>query len=158
MKGWRLWGLSKDMTRLVPYMYWNKDASAYQRGMFEAECRRLAFESTPVVNTRNKNCPKAIVPNRLCSCGIYAFNSIAQINRNRTTFVIAMVSGYGKIIKHEFGWRARYVMPESMYLVFRSSVNKRIASELASYYDVDVVPIRTYWDVMNSHFVKNKEM
>lgn len=64
---------------------------------------------------RHQGCAQP--PEPRCGCGLYAFNSPAHFMRTgQAAAVVGEVWGWGRVMKHEFGWRFEYAYPRSIFL------------------------------------------
>lgn len=90
--GWKLWEL-RENTLLSPLR-----GTVWPRGVFVAECDHGR-------------------PSRHCRCGTYAFGDLpSALDARRDTHVLGVVRGWGRVVRHEFGFRAQYTQPIQLYL------------------------------------------
>ena len=71
----------------------------------EASCKRSPYRHEP--------------PDSACSCGIYAWKSVDQLQRLGYASdggVCGEVYLWGTVIEHELGWRAQYAYPKSFVI------------------------------------------
>ena len=86
-------------------------------------------------------CPTCAEACRLCcTCGLYAYADIGDALPNwpgRSTLVLGIVRGWGRVVLHETGWRSQYAQP--LLLVLSDPFRVAVAS-LTSRYECDVLP------------------
>jgi hypothetical protein len=113
VEGWRVWDLSDGADG--PMLWPTKtNADPWPRGApLEARCTRSRLELGRFVRHR--------APDPACSCGIYAADSLAFVERGRPAWppptVIGRVALWGTIVAHERGWRARSAYPDRLRLM-----------------------------------------
>ena len=99
--GWKAWQVTKD-GRLSSYyynLYWSP------REAKQATCQKTHIGFG--------------IPHNRCSCGIYAAKSFNELKRAVDLFpfelgaVVGRVALWGRVIEHEFGWRAEFAYPLS---------------------------------------------
>ena len=105
ISAWRAWGLtgSKDgrEVRLLPVAGSARPWTATEPT--RAECRRR-HERVPDVD---------------CRCGLHAMREAEAIRRTRDPAVAGTVALWGRIVEHEFGYRAEWGYPQRLALVCR---------------------------------------
>jgi hypothetical protein len=111
--GWRVWDVSDGLDG--PVLWPTKtNADPWPRGApLEARCTRTRLELGRLKRHE--------APDPGCTCGIYAADSLAFVERSRPAWppptVIGRVSLWGSVVAHEHGWRARFAYPERLRLM-----------------------------------------
>jgi hypothetical protein len=57
------------------------------------------------------------VPGLGCTCGWYAMHDHGPLRRSRDPAVLGTVALWGRVVEHDFGFRAEYAYPQRMRLV-----------------------------------------
>lgn len=107
--GWRVW----------PYLFiqdpgrYNTHDTWSAHGWFDGSPAQCRNEFTHRRVAENSTRPYAI-PLPGCTCGYYAYDSPSDqtvITQNQSITVYGVALGWGRVIKHEIGWRAQYGKP-----------------------------------------------
>jgi hypothetical protein len=84
------------------------------------------------------------VPTLKCSCGIYACTTMDQLRRFFLSVsglcVIGRVALWGKVIGHEYGYRAKFAYPQTLFLSEDEDTN-RLIREVADRYATECIPL-----------------
>ena len=113
--GWRVWNLDDDPTYGPLLLPAGSGSGAWwPRHAEEARC--TLFSLFRLGKGKNHE-----APDPACSCGIYAARSLEIFERPRPAWppppVVGTVSLWGRVVEHEFGWRARFAYPARLRLV-----------------------------------------
>jgi hypothetical protein len=107
LSGWRTWGLvgSRDAASL---------------GLVPVVRRRSrvwpAARPTRAVCARGR---RHRVPDVGCRCGLHALRDTGSLRRTRDPAVVGTVALWGRIVEHEYGYRAEWAYPQRLRLICR---------------------------------------
>lgn len=147
LSGWRAWFTSRDRSSpsitMLRSIYMGFEWPT--RTPLMAECR---FPASHILHSRR--CTTS--PNSTCQyCGVYAHTKVHHLAPEllrwiRGDFyaglVIGRVAMWGRIIKHEWGYRSQYAYPQELWVAALRSTSppvETLATELAAY----GVPVHT---------------
>ena len=88
--------------------------------------------------------PHHKAPQEICTCGIYALKTITQKNRNQfpqfprgdktwPCLIVGEVYLWGKVIEHQYGWRAQFAYPKSLSFLWGRWLGATEMEALAAY-------------------------
>jgi hypothetical protein len=101
---WRAWALTgrRDGTGLLLRPVAGRSRPWKPREITSAACKAARFHPAPSVD---------------CTCGLHAAHDPDTLRRARTPAVLGRVALWGKVIEHEYGYRAEFAYPQSLRLV-----------------------------------------
>ena len=101
---WRSWALSGTGTgeRLLLRPVAGRAHPWPPRQIVRATCKRHRSHDAPEVD---------------CRCGLHASQSIAILTRTRCPAVLGRVALWGRVVEHDFGYRARFGYPQRLRLI-----------------------------------------
>jgi hypothetical protein len=136
LRGWRAWQVldDRDGPRLTSWWHGTRWPA---RAALEARCHRHGGRPSPHH-----------------SCGIYAFDGVERAleyvgSRNGAPqlfqrhparargIVVGVVSGWGRAVAHDFGWRSQFAYPYDLYVL---EGDDALARELSDRYAVETSP------------------
>ena len=95
----------------------------------QATCKR-------VIHQIARNEDDLVIPNRYCSCGVYAYNDWREVATNPEVTIHGEINLWGRIQEHRRGYRAEFGYPRCFYF---DPVKTKLIERLAEQYGVPIV-------------------
>jgi hypothetical protein len=101
---WRAWALTghRDGSNLLLRPVAGRSRPWKPLEAAEAGCKHARLHGAPHVS---------------CSCGLHGTHGVEILRRTRTPAVLGRVALWGRVIEHEFGYRAQFGYPQRVALV-----------------------------------------
>lgn len=101
---WRAWALTgrRDGAGLLLRPVAKRARTWQPREIVEASCRTSRWHDAPDPG---------------CTCGLHATHSVDVLRRTRCPAVLGRVALWGRVIEHEYGYRAQYAYPQRLRLI-----------------------------------------
>ena len=115
LMAWRSWALTGtgagEGLLLRPVV--GRSRQWQPREITRAACKRHRYHDAPDLD---------------CRCGLHASQSMAILSRTRCPAVLGRVAMWGRIVEHDFGYRAQFAYPQRLRLICQFCFWQRAAS------------------------------